>query len=99
VLDGERLVGLIDAATVERVPPSQRAGTAVEDVVLYEPGLVVDEAQDVANLLERPVFQRVGRAVVVARDGRVGILSVTDVNRVLRALELGGLATTRPHSA
>lgn len=90
VLAGERLVGLIDLHAVEAVPAARRALTPVGDVASYEPGLVVDEHQDVAELLERPAFQRLGRAVVVVPDGRVGILSVTDVRRVLRALELAG---------
>jgi Zn-dependent protease/predicted transcriptional regulator len=99
VLEGGRLVGLIDMAAVERVPVDQRASTSVGEVAFYDPELVVDEDQDVADLIERPAFQRVGRAVVRAADGRVGILSITEVNRVLRALELGGQLTARPHAA
>ncbi|MBK5218350.1 MAG: site-2 protease family protein [Thermoleophilia bacterium] len=99
VLDGGRLVGLIDASTVERVPAPRRVSTSVEEIAIREPSLVIDEGQDVADLLERPAFQRVGRAVVIASDGRVGILSITDVNRVLRALELGGQLTAHPRSA
>jgi len=88
VLDGERLVGLIDLAAVERVPPTRRASTLVTEAAFLDPELVVDEHQDVAELLERPAFQRVGRAVVGTADGGIGILSVTDVNRALRALDL-----------
>jgi len=90
VLEGSRLVGLIDAAAVERIPVDRRASTSVDEIAFYDPDLVVDEDQDVADLVERPAFQRVGRAVVRAADGQVGILSITEVNRVLRALELGG---------
>jgi Zn-dependent protease len=88
VLDGKRLVGLIDRATVEGVPVEQRASTAVGEICLKEPSLVVEESQDVAELLDQPAFQQVGRAMVISPDGRIGILSITDVNRVLRALEL-----------
>lgn len=88
VLDGERLVGLIDLAAVERVPADRRASTSAAEAAFLEPTLVVDEHQDVAELLERPAFQRVGRAIVRTGNGRVGILSVTDVNRALRALDL-----------
>jgi Zn-dependent protease len=90
VLDGERLVGLVDVAAIERVPAGERGAVTVGEVAAYAPGLVVDEHQDVAELLERPAFERVGRAVVVTREGGFGILSITDVRRVLRALELGG---------
>lgn len=98
VLDGERLVGLIDRATVARVPRERRGATTVGEVCLREPSLVIDGAQDVAELLERPAFQRVGRAIVTTGDGGVGILSITDVNQVLRALELaeGPASRARP---
>ncbi|HEX8959915.1 MAG TPA: site-2 protease family protein [Solirubrobacterales bacterium] len=88
VLDRERPVGLIDMATVQRVPPDRRRLTTAGEVALDDPGLFVDEHQDVAELLERPAFQRVGRAIVVTERGGVGILSITDVNRALRALDL-----------
>ena len=99
VLDGERLVGLVDAAAVERVPASRRPDIAVEEIALHDPSLVIAEDQDVAELLERPAFQRTGRAVVLAGDGRLGIVSITEVKRVLRALELGGQLAARPRSA
>jgi CBS domain-containing protein len=99
VLEDGRLIGLVDTAAVERVPVDRRASTSVGDAALYDPELVVEEDQDVADLIERPAFQRVGRAVVRAADGRVGILSITEVNRVLRALDLGGQLTARPRAA
>ncbi len=99
VVDGEELVGLIDLNTVERVPPGLREGTAVGEVALRDPELVVGADQDVAELVERPAFQRVGRAVVRTPDRPLGVISITDVNRVLRALELGGELRARPRSA
>ena len=90
VLRDGRLLGLVDLATVERVPPERRAATTVGEVAFYDEDLVVAETQDVADLLERPAFARVGRAVVRTADGRLGLLSITDVTRVLRALELAG---------
>jgi Zn-dependent protease len=89
VLDGGRPVGLIDVEHVERVPSRQRAEKTVGEVAVLDPELVVDEHQDVAELLERPAFQRVGRAVVRTERGEVGLISITDVNRALRAIELG----------
>jgi Zn-dependent protease len=99
VMDGERLIGIVDRATVERVPPERRDLTTVGEVCIREPSLVIDGAQDVAELLERPAFQRVGRAIVTGDDGRVGIISITDVNQVLRALELADPPALRVHSA
>ena len=89
VLDGDRPTGLIDVGTVEHVPPAKRHATVVGQVAIDDPALIVDEHQDVAELLERPAFQRVGRAIVFAQDhAGVGVLSITDVNRALRAFDL-----------
>lgn len=93
VVDGGRLVGLVDTASVQRVPPHQRETTTVGEIAVDDPTLVIKEDQDVAEMLERPAFVRVGRAVVLTADGRIGVLSITDVNRVLRALELAGGST------
>ncbi len=88
VIDGKRPVGLIDVAHVERVPQSRRASTTVAEAAVSDPGLIVGEHQDVAELLEQPAFQRFGRVIVRTDRGGLGILSTTDVNRALRALEL-----------
>lgn len=90
VVDGTRLVGMVDAAAIEAVPAERRATTRVGEIAFYDPSLVVREDQDVAELLDRPAFARVGRAVVLTREGGIGLLSITDVTRVLRALELAG---------
>lgn len=99
VVDGNRLVGLVDADAVQRVPLRQRATTAVGEIAVDDPTLVIKEDQDVAEMLERPAFVRVGRAVVLTADGRIGVLSITDVNRVLRALELAGSTPPAAHPA
>ncbi|HEU4707617.1 MAG TPA: site-2 protease family protein [Solirubrobacterales bacterium] len=90
VVEDGRVVGLVDTAAVERVPPQRRPITSVGEIADRDPSLVVGEDQDVAEMLERPAFVRIGRAAVLTSDGRVGLLSITDVNRVLRALELAG---------
>ena len=53
----------------------------------HDPDVFIDEHQDIADLLQRPAFQRVGRAVVLTGRG-AGILSITDVQRALRAFDL-----------
>ncbi len=93
VLDDGQLVGLIDRHTVERMPERSRGATRVGDACIKEPSLVIEESQDVAELLDRPAFRRVGRATVRIPDGSFGIVSITDVNRTLRALELAGGST------
>ncbi len=98
VLEGERLVGLIDRPAIERVPASRRDFITVGEVCIDEPSLRVDESTDAAELLERPSFLRAGRAIVTGPDDRLGIVSITDVNRVLRALEPAGEPTMRVRS-
>lgn len=99
VLEGATPIGLIDTVTVERLAPRRRAETTAGEAAIREPSLLIDESQDVAELLERPAFQRVGRALVLTADGGVGILSRTDVSRALRAWELKRAPTVRAHSA
>ena len=72
VMDGDRLVGLIDLAAVERVPAGRRSSTSVGQIALHHPSLVIDEHQDVAELMERPAFQETGRAIVLMPGGDVG---------------------------
>jgi CBS domain-containing protein len=48
-------------------------------------GLLADPSTTVTELVERPAFVAAGRAVVVDAGGRpVGLLSRTDVVRILR---------------
>jgi len=58
-------------------------------VVLPASLLLIDGAMPVTALLERPAFARVGRAVVVdERGAALGIVSITDLQRHMRAREL-----------
>lgn len=78
---------LIDVAHIERGPAGHRASTAVGEVAVIDPEFLVGEHQDLAELLERPAFQQLSRTVVQS-EGEVGVISITDVNRALRATEL-----------
>jgi Zn-dependent protease len=88
VVEGSRPVGLVDLASLSRIPVARRPLTPVGDVARRDQGLLIGEHQDVAELLERPAFRDAGRAVVVRPDGSAGIVSITDVEQVLRALQL-----------
>ena len=99
VLEGGRLAGLIDRASIDRVPAPRRNMTTVGEACIDDPSLIVDESTELVDLLELPAFQRVGRAIVTTEDGRLGIVSITDVNRVLRALEMAGEPAMRARSA
>ena len=59
------------------------------DIVDGDRSLVVTGDVDVVELLERPAFARVGRAVVVDAHGMpVGLVSITDVKRAIRGARL-----------
>jgi len=87
--DSGRALGLIALAQIEALTRQQRAQQWVGELADRDPALLVHEHDDVATLLERPAFARVGRAVVVDALGLpVGLLSITDVQRALRAAKL-----------
>jgi Zn-dependent protease len=89
--------GVIAVDRVERVPPLERSSRIVADVADHDPALAIGEEEDVATLLTRPAFGRVGRAVVVdALGSPVGLLSITDIQRTLRAKRLAGGAARSP---
>ncbi len=54
-----------------------------------DPELIVDEDADLAELAERPAFVRSGQAFVRRADGGLGIVAATDLETLLRAVELG----------
>jgi hypothetical protein len=73
---------------VGALAPARRGATLARDLAETDPNLFVDEHADVAELLQRPAFQRLGRMIVVTNRGGVGILSITEVQRAVRALRL-----------
>ena len=87
------------AASAERMQEQVVAmltGVSV-GAVMSHPAITLPAA--LAHLLDRSAFRRVGRAVVVDVVGRpVGIVSVTDIERMLRAMRIGGRpgASRRP---
>ena len=89
--------GVIAVNRVDAIPPRERASRLVGDVADRDPELAVGEEEDVATLLSRPAFGRVGRAVVVDASGSpVGLLSITDIQRTLRAARLGNGSVRSP---
>ena len=84
-------IGLVSIAQVEACLRGRRSPAEIRAVADCDPTLIVHTEEDVARLLERPAFSRFGRAVVIDADGRpVGLVSITDVQRSLRAYKLTG---------
>ncbi|HSJ16832.1 MAG TPA: site-2 protease family protein [Solirubrobacterales bacterium] len=88
VVDGERVSGVVTLDRVEAIPAAQRAALRVRDITDSDPELFINEHTNVAELLDQPAFQRTGRAIVLAERGGVGILSLTEVERAVRAQQL-----------
>jgi Zn-dependent protease/predicted transcriptional regulator len=87
--DDGRAIGMLSIKQLQRAPPVRRPVVSVGQLADRDPALAIGEHEDVAHLLEEPAFGRVGRAAVVDRSGRpVGVLSITDVEREVRARHL-----------
>jgi Zn-dependent protease len=87
-------IGLVNVAQIEALAPQSRAAHRVGEIAIRDPTLILTGGEDVARLLERPAFARIGRAVVVDEPGRpVGLVSITDVQRALRASRLADRST------
>ena len=81
-----RAVGILSIGQLERGPHSARF---VDELADRDAALLIGEQDDVAELLEQPAFARVGRAAVLDDRGRpVGIVSLTDIQRAIRANRL-----------
>lgn len=98
VVDADgRLVGLLALSRI-RSTPGGRERLRAGELADRDPQLAIGEDAEITGLFEAPAFARLGRAVVVDSDGRpVGILSMTDVERVLRARRLSA-RSDRPRS-
>ena len=84
-----RAIGLLSIDQLERTPRSRHGATLVSELAATDPALLIGEQEDVAQLLGQPAFARVGRAAVIDRDGRpIGVVSVTDIQRAIRAARL-----------
>ena len=92
-----RLIGLLTMAALKRVEPRDRASTLVKDI-----GCATDQVPTVASsaraadLLDRPEGCSEGRTLVVDGGHLVGIVSPSDINRLLRRSLPGGAAAQRP---
>ena len=74
---------------LERTPASRRSVTLAGERADRDPALLIGQREDVARLLQQPGFARVGRAAVIDDEGRpVGVVSLTDIQRTLRANRL-----------
>lgn len=90
VVDGTgRAVGMVDVTQAESLVQRGPGAGTVGEIADRDPDLLVSRGEDVVEILNRPAFARVGRAVVVDEDRTpLGLVSITDVERALRAARL-----------
>ena len=85
VVENGRPIGLLDIERVSGLATGRRQTTRVGEIADRDPSLIVDEEVTVEDLMSRPAFQRHRRAIVICKDGTVGLISATAMSRALRA--------------
>jgi len=87
VIDAEgRAIGIVTQSDIRVQPPPARATTTLATIAHRDAALRIEPTRSASALLTDPMFRSVGRAVVVDELGRpLGIVSVTDIERRLRA--------------
>jgi predicted transcriptional regulator len=89
-----RAVAMLSVDHLSRTPRARWDTTSVGQRADRDPALLVGEREDVGQLLEQPAFARIGRAAVIDDEGRpIGVLSLTDIERAIRASQRGGPST------
>jgi Zn-dependent protease len=84
--DRGRAIGVLTIQHVRAVPAARRHRVLAGEAAARDADLLVAPSLPVAELLGRPAFARIGRAVAVDPAGRpLGVVSATDVERRLRA--------------
>jgi Zn-dependent protease/predicted transcriptional regulator len=94
VTDGAgRAVGMLSIEHLRRTPRSRWPTTRAAERADRDPALLVGGQEKIAHLLDQPAFVRIGRAAVIDQEGRpVGVVSLTDIERTIRASRLGNSA-------
>jgi len=87
--DVGRAVGLLTLTRMQSRAGSGTPERTAAEVADRDAGLIVGEHDDVMQLMARAAFMRAGRAIVVDEAGiPLGLVSITDVERTLRAKRL-----------
>jgi len=91
VTDGAgRAVGMLSVDDVSATSRSHWSDTRAGERADRDPALLISGQEKIAHLLDQPAFARIGRAAVIDQEGRpVGIVSLTDIERTLRASHHG----------
>jgi predicted transcriptional regulator len=88
VVAGSEVVGLLSIERVEEVSASRRSETTAGEAADRDPSLIVGEDVTVEELAGSGGFTREGRVIVICRDGEIGLISATAIDRAMRASRL-----------
>ncbi|WP_219414771.1 site-2 protease family protein [Pseudonocardia nigra] len=94
--DGQVPAGLVTFTQIRRVPPQERASTRLRDIACPMDQVAQARPEDrAAELLPRLSECAEGRALVISEGRLVGIVSPSDVSRVLRWMSVPGQHSQR----
>lgn len=83
------IIGLITLAQLRGIPPSQRAATLVREAAIPLPRVpTATPDEPLTALLERLRSGGANRALVVDADGLVGIVTASDLSRLIDVYRL-----------
>jgi Zn-dependent protease/CBS domain-containing protein len=92
-----RLSGLLTMAALKQVPPERRTTTLIRDIACaLDQVPTVGPNDPAADVLNRPPGCSEGRTLVVDGGRLVGIVSPSDINRLLQRSFPGGAAARNP---
>ena len=87
VVDDKKLVGIITLKEVTDVKSEKRSKTQVKDVMIKQVA-TISPREKVSNALEKMSKLRIMRLPVVSGgDAMVGIITLTDINKVSKGLQ------------
>ena len=94
-LDGERVIGLLGFKDMMAIPTEQWPHTRVADVARsVDDVIVLAPGDDLGDAAMRLAGDDLGRALVLRDDELAGLLSMTDVSRLIELHSRGHLART-----
>ena len=83
VMDGDSLKGIVTLTDIERVPYNERSAARVSDIMTRNVISVPSTAR-ASDALKLISSKNIGRVIIVDNGSLVGILSRTDLVRILR---------------
>ena len=85
IVEGDKVVGIINLKGIKEVPKDRWASTSARDVMqVLDSSLVISEDDDVSIILERMVHEDKGRFLVINNDRLIGLITRSGIARFLQ---------------